>query len=104
MKVETWEREEPENYVEVVDSAPFAGEGYDDTAFVDCALYVESETGDAYLGLLGPRRIDRSGGKSKGFMHPVFWRKLEGQGEPPDLYNMGGHEYESFSEFAADME
>lgn len=102
MKVKTWEHEEPEGYAKVVDSAPFGGEGYEDTAFVDSALYVVDD--EVYLGLLGPRRIDRSGGKSKGFMNPVFWRRLVGQGDPPDLYNMGGHEYESFSEFAADME
>lgn len=102
MKVESWEREEPEGHAEILDTEPFGGQGYDDTAFVDSALYTSG--GDVYLGLLGPRQIDRSGGKSKGFMHPIFWRKLEGQGDPPDLYNLGGHEYESFSEFAADME
>lgn len=102
MKVETWEREEPKGYAKIADMAPFGGEGYEGTAFVDSALYVAD--GGVYLGLLGPRRIDRSGGKSRGFMNPVFWRRLIGQGGPPDLYDMGGHEYESFSEFVADME
>jgi len=102
MKVETWEYEDPDGYMELVDSTPFEGEGYTDTAFVDSALYISD--GDVFLGLLGPRQIDRSGGKCKGFHNPIFWRKLVGQGDPPDLYNMGGHEYESFSEFAADME
>jgi hypothetical protein len=96
MKVENIQSvEKPDGYLKRV-GKPF--ENYEGTQYVDSEVY--ELDGNYFLALAKPAKIIDP---SKGWEMPISWYLIEGAGEPPELYNRGGYEYDGVEDFFEDV-